>query len=299
MVQLSITQRASAPGENARGAILMALAMAGFGINDIFVKHAANTLDIGQTLLIRGLFATALLWFFAKLTGNIRPLRTLLQPAMCIRAMAELLATLTFLIALFNIPIANATAILQALPLSVTLGAALFFGEKIGWQRTVAILAGFMGVLIIIRPGMEGFTIYSTAVLCTVLCCTIRDLSTRFISNNIPTLFIALFSSALVTLSGAGLSLFEDWSHFDYTAIGWLFLASGFLILGYFCIAGSMRVGDVGVIVPFRYSILIYAIIAGIVFFDEIPDLMTVMGSLIIVGTGIFTIYRERLFKEK
>lgn len=298
MVQFSISQRASAPGENARGAILMALAMAGFGINDIIVKHAANSLDIGQTLLIRGLFATILLWLIAKSTGNMRPLRSLFQPAMLIRAIAELLATLTFLIALFNIPIANATAILQALPLAVTLGAALFFGEKIGWQRTAAIFAGFMGVLIIIRPGMEGFTIYSIAVLFAVLFCTIRDLSTRFISNKIPTLFIALFSSTLVTLSGAGLSFYEDWTHVDYASFGWLFLASGFLILGYFCIAGSMRAGDVGVIVPFRYSILIYAIIAGIIFFDEIPDLMTIIGSLIIVGTGVFTIYRERLFKE-
>ena len=130
MVQFSITQRVTAPGENARGAILMVLAMAGFGINDIIVKHAANTLDIGQTLLIRGLFATALLWLFAKLTRKMRPLGALLQPAMCVRALAELLATLTFLIALFNIPIANATAILQALPLSVTLGAALFFGRE-------------------------------------------------------------------------------------------------------------------------------------------------------------------------
>jgi len=298
MVQFSIAQRASSPRENTRGAILMALAMAGFGINDVIVKHAANTLDIGQTLLIRGLFATALLWFFAKLTGKIRPLSTLMQPAMFIRAIGELLATLTFLIALFNIPIANATAILQALPLAVTLGAALFFGEKIGLQRTVAILIGFIGVLIIIRPGMEGFTLYSISVLATVLCCTIRDLSTRYISNRIPTLFIALFSSVLVTLAGAGLSIFEDWTDFDYSAIGWLFVASGFLIIGYFCIAGSMRAGDVGVIVPFRYSILIYAIIAGIVFFDETPDLMTIIGSFIIVGTGIFTIYRERLFKE-
>ncbi|MCP4185114.1 MAG: DMT family transporter [Hyphomicrobiales bacterium] len=298
MVQFSKSPRVTAPGENARGAILMVLAMAGFGINDIIVKHAANTLDIGQTLLIRGLFATALLWLFAKLTKKMRPLGALLQPAMCVRALAELLATLTFLIALFNIPIANATAILQALPLSVALGAALFFGEKIGWQRTAAILAGFIGVLIIIRPGMEGFTIYSIAVLGAVLSCTIRDLATRLISNDIPTLFIALFSSILVTLLGAGLSVFEDWSYFDYAAIGWLFLASSFLVLGYFCIAGSMRAGDVGAIVPFRYSILIYAIIAGIVFFDETPDLMTIAGSLIIVSTGVFTIYRERLFKE-
>lgn len=94
------------------------------------------------------------------------------------------------------------------------------------------------------------------------------------------------------------MSLFEDWTHVDYSAFGWLFLASGFIIMGYVCIAGAMRIGDVGVIVPFRYSILIYAIIAGVVFFDEIPDAMTIIGTLIIVGTGIFTIYRERLFKD-
>ncbi|MCP4071924.1 MAG: DMT family transporter [Hyphomicrobiales bacterium] len=298
MAEISNTHLASTPVENARGAVLMTLAMAGYGINDIIVKHAAASLELGQTLLIRGLFATLFIWLLARATGGLSPIRAVFQPAMIFRASAEMLATITFLLALFNMPIANATAILQASPLAVTLGAAIFFGEKFGWRRTAAIIIGFIGVIVVIRPGMEGFTIYSIAALTAVFFITIRDLSTRFISKKIPTLFIALFSSILVTMVGGGLSIFENWVHVDMVSVGWLILASGFLILGYFCIAGAMRVGDIGVIIPFRYTILIYAIIAGIIFFDEIPDLMSIVGSLIIVGTGIFTVYRERLFRE-
>lgn len=295
MVQFSDTAQEFTPSENMRGGLLMALAMAGFGINDIIVKYLASSMELGQTIFIRGIFATAFIWILAKATGKLRPLKTVLQPAMFVRAMGEVLATLTFLIALFNMPIANTTAILQALPLVVTLGAAIFFREKIGWRRIGAIGVGFVGVLIIIRPGMEGFTIYSIAVLGTVFFAAIRDLSTRFIAKDIPSLLIALFTSVLVTIMGAVLSINEDWSSFDPMALGWLMLAAGFLIVGYSCIASSMRTGEVSVIVPFRYTILLYATLAGIFVFDEIPDAMTIVGSMIIVGTGIFTIYRERV----
>ncbi len=295
MIQLPRNAVAFSPAENMRGSALMALAMAGFGFNDITIKYLSSSLELGQIILIRGLFATLFIWVFAKATGKLRPVKVILQPAMIIRALGEVVATLTFLIALFHIPIANTTAILQALPLVVALGAAVFFGEAIGWRRIIAIATGFVGVLIIVRPGMEGFTIYSVMVLVTVIFAATRDLSTRFISKDIPSLFIALFTSVLVTIMGGVLSLFENWNPVGLSQLGFLALAAGFLIVAYSCVAAAMRVGDISVIVPFRYTILLYAIVAGIILFDEIPDTYTMIGVAMIVCTGIYTFYREHL----
>lgn len=291
----SIPVKSATVAENIRGSILMMLAMAGFGINDIVTKYISSSLDIGQMTLIRGIFAIIFIWVLAKLTGKLRPVRTAFQPLLMLRGVAEVLATLTFLMALYNIPIANTTAVLQALPLTVTLGAALFFGESIGWRRMLAIGAGFIGVLLIVRPGMEGFSIYSISVLGTVFFAAIRDLATRNVSENIPSLFIALIPAVLVTLMGAALTLYQGWKEVDLVTVGWLAFAAAFIVIGYSCIAASMRVGDISFTVPFRYTILLYAIFAGIIFFDEIPDTLTIIGSTIIVGSGLYTVHRERL----
>ena len=294
MVQITNSDRGATPGENLRGSLLMALAMAGFGINDIIVKYLSTSFELGQIIFVRGLFATFFIAILAWKTGKASQLKTLLQPEMWLRAIAEILATITFLIALFNMPIANTSAIMQALPMVVTLGAVIFFGEKIGWHRIAAIIIGFLGVLMIIKPGMEGFSIYSIMVIGTVFFTTIRDLTTRLISKQISTLFIALFTSVLVTMTGAVLCLFETWKDIGINSIAFLALAAGCLVIAYSCIAGSMRVGDISAIVPFRYTILIYSIVAGVMFFDEIPDMATIIGSIIIVVTGIYIFNRER-----
>ena len=298
MVKNQKTTKAATPAENMRGSAYMALSMAGYALNDIVIKYLSGSIEIGQSIFIRGLFAVAIIFILAKSTGKLRPLKVAFRPAILIRSVSEMLATITFLIALFNIPIANTTAILQALPLMVALGAAFFFGETIGWRRIIAILVGFVGVLIIVRPGMEGFTYYSLPVIGTILFATVRDLSTRMIPDEIPSLFIALITAILVTMMGGALYFFEDWQPIQTTQVAWLALAAGFLIVGYSTIAAAMRVGDVSFIVPFRYTILLYAILSGIIFFDEIPDFYTMLGSAIIIATGIYTLYRERVAKR-
>lgn len=283
------------PAENLRGGLFMSLAMAGYGFNDVIIKHLSSSLELGQTIFVRGLFAVFLLLILAMATGNMRALKTALQPAIIIRSLSEVMATITFLIALFNIPIANTTAILQALPLVVTLGAALFLGETFGWRRMIAIAIGFVGVLIIVRPGLDGFNIYSLAVLAAVIFAATRDLSTRLISKDVPSLFIALVTAIAVTVMGGSIALFEEWKPLDLIALGWLALAAGLVVVGYSFIASAMRVGDISFIVPFRYTILLYAIFAGVVFFDEVPDFYTLLGSAIIVVTGFYTLRRERV----
>ncbi len=216
-----------------------------------------------------------------------------------LRVLGEVFATYFFFTALFNIPFANAAAIMQALPLSVTLAAAYFLDEAIGWRRMVAILVGFLGVILIIQPGLEGFNVYSLSCLAAVLACTLRDVSTRCLDKDIPTIFVTLVTVVVVTLCGGLLGLTETWVSISLFTTSIIGVASLFLITGFIGIVSSMRVGEVAVVSPFRYSILIFAIVIGVIVFDEIPNSLTMIGSLIVVDSGIYTIYRERKVAKK
>ena len=173
--------------ENARGAIFMMIGMAGFVFNDTLMKMVSNELTVYQAVFLRGLMVTVMLAAFALNRGVLMPrigganLRLL-----GLRLVAEIGGTTCFLTALFHMQIANTTAILQSMPLAVTLAAALFLGEPVGWRRYAAITVGFVGVLIIIRPGSEGFSLYSLWALAAIGFMVLRDLSTRRLSRDVP-----------------------------------------------------------------------------------------------------------------
>ena len=281
--------------ENLQGALFMVVAMAGFAVNDAIVKSLGNTLNLGQVLMLRGLFATVMIYFLARLFGQWRSPHFLVMPRVLQRVSGELIATASFITALFNMPLGNTTAILQALPLALTAAAAVFFGEPVGWRRLAAILIGFAGVMIVIRPGLEGFNIYSVLVLVAVGGCVIRDLTTRILPMEIPGLMITFSTSLAVTLMGAAIIPFQGWNPIG--AIEWAKIAatSIFLIVGYYFVISAMRVGDIGFVSPFRYAVLIFAMIGGFFAFGERPDLLTLAGSAIIVATGVYTLYRERV----
>ncbi|MCB1416227.1 MAG: DMT family transporter [Phyllobacteriaceae bacterium] len=281
--------------ENLQGALFMVVAMAGFAVNDAIVKSLGNTLNLGQVLMLRGLFATVMIYFLARLFGQWRSPRFLVMPRVLQRVSGELIATASFITALFNMPLGNTTAILQALPLALTAAAAVFFSEPVGWRRLAAILIGFAGVMIVIRPGLEGFNIYSVLVLVAVGGCVIRDLTTRILPMEIPGLMITFSTSLAVTLMGAAIIPFQGWNPIG--AIEWAKIAatSIFLIVGYYFVISAMRVGDIGFVSPFRYAVLIFAMIGGFFAFGERPDLLTLAGSAIIVATGVYTLYRERV----
>ncbi len=226
--------------------------------------------------------------------GQMRPLKRVLNQAFLLRLTGEVFATGFFLTALFNMPLANASAILQALPLAVSLGAAFFFGEAIGWRRIAAILVGFVGVLLIVQPGLEGFNSYSIYCLVAIFATTLRDLATRKLDADLPALFVSLVTVVIIIVFGLGLSLLQPWQTASGGDIAALGFASIFLMSGFFYIISAMRVGEVGVVTPFRYSVLLFSVIIGIIFFDEIPDSLTITGSIIVVCSGIYTIYRER-----
>ena len=273
----------------------MMLSMAGFVLNDTLMKSLSADLPMFQAIFLRGVVATSLIaglaWYRRELW--YRPGRGAVK-VMGLRVIGELGATVCFITALFNMPIANATAILQVMPLAVTLGAALFLGEAVGWRRFSAIFVGFVGVMLIVRPGAEGFTIYSVYALAAVVFLVLRDLTTRRLPIGVPSMFVAVISSIAIMTMGGIMSATASWQPVTLMQLATLALAAVFVLMGYLFGIMTMRVGDIGFISPFRYTILIWAILLGIVVFGDIPDAMTLLGSAIVVLTGLYTFYRER-----
>src|SRR5436190_818903 len=183
----------------------MAVSMAAFTTNDSITKVVSSEMNFGQVMLVRGLFAILLVAAFAWHQGALRPLRTLILKPVALRVFGEIGGTISFMAALAHLPLANTSAIFQALPLAITLGAAVIFGEPVGWRRWSAIVAGFIGVLIIVRPGLAGFSQYSLFALVSVAFCALRDLATRGIPAKIPSLFITLLTTVTVTTAGGAI----------------------------------------------------------------------------------------------
>jgi drug/metabolite transporter (DMT)-like permease len=274
----------------------MSVSMAGFTMNDTLVKLASAEMNMGQVMLVRGLFASAMIGFLAWHQGALRKPGFALHPMVAVRAIGELGGTVFFLIALSHLPIANVSAVLQALPLAVTMGAALVFGEGVGWRRWLAIAAGFAGVMIIVRPGFEGFNVYALLALLSVVFCAVRDLATRRVPESVPTLLISTVTACVVTICGAFLiAPLGGWTPIRPGALGLLACAAVLLLFGYQFIILSMRGGDISFVAPFRYTSLLWSILLGFLVFGDVPDTAMIAGAAMIVGSGLYALYRERV----
>nr|WP_284144921.1 DMT family transporter [Tianweitania aestuarii] len=278
-----------------RGSLFMVVAMAGFTANDALTKLAGIHISPAQIMLVRGIFATTIVALLTWQQGAWRPLRTVLTPSLLLRVAGELVATFLFLTALMHMHLANATAIMQALPLAITMAAALFLQEPVGWRRWSAVTVGFLGVLIIVRPGLEGFNVFALLALMAVAACTVRDLATSRVPRSIPTLYIALISSVAVTLSGAvALVPFGGWQPMQPSIIGILVLSSGAVVIGYQFVSMAVRTGEMSSVAPFRYTALLWSILLTILVFNDYPDVPMMVGGAIIIASGSYAFWRER-----
>lgn len=281
--------------DNTRGALIMILSMAGYAVNDACLKALGADLPLGQVLFLRGAITSGLIgaWILWRGLWHIRLSRRD-WGRVGLRSLGEVTAAFFFVSALFNMPLANASAVLQALPLTVALAGALFLREPLGWRRLTAIMIGFLGVLLIIRPGPEGFNAYTLYALAAVAAITLRDLSTRRLSGTVPTMTVVFFASVGVTLLGLALAPDEHWVALTPTALLVLVSSSSSILAAYTLSVIVMRIGDIGVIAPFRYTGLLWALVLGFLVFDEWPSALTLVGAGIVVATGVFTFYRER-----
>ena len=285
--------------ENLRGIVLMVASMAGFAIEDMFIKWASADVPTGQILLLLSVFGTPFFAVMAWRQGARLWAREALHPAVVWRNAGEMLGTAGFVTALALTPLTSATAIFQATPLAVTLGAALFLGETVGWRRWTAILVGFCGVILIIRPGMDGFDFNSLWSVVAVIGLSVRDVATRRIPHSISTMQLAAWGFIAVGILGTGMLAASGGAIWmTGTQTGYIGGALLFGIGSYWAITQASRLGEISVITPFRYARLIFALIIGAFVFHERPDVITLSGAALIIGSGLYTFARERLRKR-
>ena len=281
-----------------RAGLFMVLAMASFVINDTCVKIIGTGLPVGEIVAIRGLFSSL---FIAAVCVGQRVLGhwpLILSGPVLARAGLDLIGTLLFVTALMHMQIANLTAIMQAVPLAVAFLSAVFLGERVGLPRWGAIIAGFIGVLMIVKPSPTSFTMYEAFALTIVFSLGCRDIITRRIPARVPTLIVALANAVFVSIGGLALGLFEGFKTPEIWQLGLLALASLFLALGYMFMVATLRLGELSATAPFRYSIMVFAIFSGVAVFGEFPDRIAMLGMILIVATGLIAAHRESQVKD-
>jgi len=268
--------------------------MSAFVLNDAFVRLAGDSLPLAQILFIRGLITTVLLLTFA-IYGGVFSLKVSKKDKWRIffRSIAEALTAYFFLTAVMKMPFANVTAILQILPMTVTLAAAFVFKEKVGIIRISLILFGFLGVVLIINPSADGFNLYAVYALIAVVLITIRDLITRKLSYEVPTLLPTVSASIGVLLFSVILLINTPLQPLSAQNSLFIFSAAFFIVFGYYTAVLVMRSGEISFISPFRYTAILFALILGFIFFDEKPDITALVGIVIVILAGVVLMMRN------
>jgi drug/metabolite transporter (DMT)-like permease len=282
-----------------RAGLYMVIAMACFILNDSCIKTIGTSLPLGEIISIRGILSVMVIAAICIQQGVLGSVPLLFTPNVLARSLLDVLGTFLFLNALMHMPIANLTAILQSVPLAVVLVSVIFLKEKVGLRRTAAILAGFIGVLLIVRPSPSTFTIYEVLALGIVFVLAFRDLITKRIPAHIPTFIIALANACFVALGGLGFGLYQGFQKIELWQFGLLGAAALLLATGYMFMVATLRIGELSATAPFRYSNVVFAIILGMVIFNEYPDALSYAGMVLIVAAGIYAAHREAILGRK
>ena len=273
----------------------MMMSMACFAVEDTFIKLLSARLPATQILFSIG-FGGALITLVLAIVLNVNLAdKILLNKHVISRTIADLFGALSFTSAMVLIPMSLLASILQATPLFVTLGAAILLGEKVGWRRWSAIFIGFLGVIIILQPGYGSFQLASLLGLAAVLCLALRDVVTRDMATEIPTLTVTFY--ACLAMGSAGFIAYPFFGPpimpTTYETII-LICAAIIGLTGYFLLVLATRKGDVSVIAPFRYSRLLFSLCLASLILGEKLTLPILLGGLLVVSSGIYTFGRER-----
>lgn len=281
---------------NLKAIAFLTVAMTAFAFDDMFIKLASAELGAGQILSIQSLLALFYFAWLARAKGQRITRDAVFSRAILLRNAGEATGAVCFVIALSLMPISNASAILQAAPLAVTLGAALILREAVGWRRWIAVLAGFAGILLMVKPGLAGFNAASLFAVAAVFGLALRDIFTRTVPRSIPTEIIALMSNMAVLVASVILqTATSPWSWMSPYATAMVLCASFFGVIAIHLVTIALRIGEISVIAPFRYVRIVIAIGIGMVVFRERPDMYTWAGICLVVASGLYTLYREQI----
>lgn len=281
---------------NILGSIWMIGAMAFFALEDALLKTASQTIPVGQVLIIFGMGGAFIFACLARLNKEPLFVRAVVSRPMRIRAVFEITGRLFYVLAVSLIPLSAATVILQATPLVVVAGAALVFGEKVGWRRWAAIFIGLIGVVVIIQPGTDGFSALSILAIIGMLGFAGRDLASRAAPAELSTSILGFYGFLSVIVAGA---LYSIWlgAPLQQPDIETSFYLLGVMLTGvaaYSCLMKAMRTGEVSAVTPFRYTRLLFGIALGLLMFGEQLSFTMLVGSGLIVVSGLFILWRGK-----
>jgi drug/metabolite transporter (DMT)-like permease len=280
---------------NLRGILAVLLASTAFVLNDAMIKLVSAELPSSEILILRGILATLLLIAGVLALDAGRPLSILFEPMMLLRVASATTATVFIVLSLRHLPFATVTVVLQVTPLAVVAGSSILYGENVSWRRWAAALTGFLGVVLIVKPGGGSFGAAVYVLLAALLFTTTRDLTTRGLSHDIPSIFVAAASSAAIAFAGAILAPFDDawlmpppwtWNAMTISACC-LFIANTFMIM-------ALRTGEIGVVAPFRYAPVPLALLLGYLWWEDLPDTLGFLGTALVLCAGFYTLHRER-----
>lgn len=273
---------------NRRGILAMSAAMSLFVVNDALIKQASEGIAPFQAICLRALFAAIWIGLVLLATGQWRQMRGLASRSIVFRAGMDVLGTVGYLLALFRIPLTDATAINLSVPLMLTAMAVLFLREDVRWQRWTAVAAGFGGVLLVIQPSPGNMNAWAWLAFAATCVHAVRDLSTRWVPRGIPSTVVTFSTAAAVTLITGLVVLFQGWQPMALRDIGLVLGASAFLAGGYYLIVVALRTGEISVVGSFRYSALVWALLLGFVLWGEVPGLLALAGIAVIVSSGLY-----------
>ncbi|MDA5555441.1 DMT family transporter [Shimia sp. MMG029] len=282
--------------QNVHGILIIIAAMLGFTLEDMFIKALSASLPVGQILMSLGIGSGGVFAILAIARRDRIFVPAAWSPIMMLRTLSEALGAVLFATALARVDLSTVAAVFQTLPLVITLGAALFLGEAVGWRRLTAILVGFFGVMLIIRPGTAGFDPNALLVLGAVLAVAVRDLITRRIDASVSS-FVVSFQSFASLIPGGILLQMLNTSTYEALSPSHLSMFAGAVVFGaagYWGVVTALRIGEASVVAPFRYSRLLFSILIGMLVFSERPDMLTLLGASLIIGSGLFTFLREQ-----
>ncbi len=280
--------------DNARGIVAVLIASTAFVLNDALVKAVSSEIPSGEIIIVRGALATVMLCIGVIAFGAARPLAILFSPMMLLRLASAAGATMFIVISLRYLPLATVVTVLQVTPLAVTAGAAIIYGERVGWRRWLAALVGFLGVALIVRPGV-GFGAAGILALATLVFTTMRDLTTRGLHRDIPSIFVAAASAAAITLAGILVIPFDaPWSMPSSWAWALMTLSAACLFVANTFVIMALRTGEISVIAPFRYTQVPLSILLGFGWWGEMPDGIAFLGIGFVLAAGAYTLHRER-----
>lgn len=277
--------------DNRRGAALMLLAMTCYVANDALVKLAADRLPPGQILAVRGAFASLLV--IAIAAGTARGWRECLRPIMGLRCSLEVTTALASVVALSTAPLATVTALMMTAPLLIAVGAMALRWEPWRTGRVLAVGAGLAGTILVIRP--SAFTDVPAVGIASALLCALslaaRDLVTRRMPSSVSSATIAVGTTLSVALAGGALGLTESWEQPTRSELGALAAAAACAAAGGYALVRACRGVDLSVVTPFRYSIIVWAVLLGYLVWGEIPDPYSVGGIVLIAGAGAYAAF--------